>query len=350
MDWQQTILNWYSENKRSLPWRGSRDPYKIWISEIILQQTKVAYGVKYYKQFIKRFPTIHHLAKADQQTILNLWQGLGYYNRAINLHHTAKYISTNLGGKFPTKFDELIKLKGIGDYTASAISSICFNENVPVVDGNVYRVLSRYFGINTPINRPSAFKVFKAKANELIKNVKSSGDYNQAIMEFGALQCKPKPECSKCILSNKCFAFQHNIVTDLPVKLKKKKNKTRYFNYIVPINKQNKTKIVQRDSSDIWNKLFQFPLIESDNNIRKLSTSFIGNHFDDDLILDSNSIEKINRTKIKHKLTHQTLYISFWKLEINSPIINGVNLSDIDNYPFPVPIKNFINNFINVGN
>jgi len=350
MDWQKTLLNWYWKHKRSLPWRETKDPYKVWLSEIILQQTKVAYGVKYYKDFIRKFPTIQDLAKADQQTILNLWQGLGYYNRAVNLHHTAQYISNNLDGKFPTQFDELIKLKGIGDYTASAISSICFNENIPVVDGNVYRVLSRYFGITNPINRPSSFKVFKTKANELIKDVQSSGDYNQAIMEFGALQCKPKPECSKCVLSNRCFAFQHNVVNELPVKLKKKKNKTRYFNYIVPVNKERKTKIVQRDSSDIWNRLYQFPLIESNNNIINFSTSFLENNFDEDLILNKKSIEKINRTKIKHKLTHQTLYISFWKLEINSPIINGVKISDIHNYPFPVPIKNFINNFINTGN
>jgi len=350
MDWQQTLLNWYGKNKRSLPWRKTKDPYKVWISEIILQQTKVAYGVNYYNNFIAKFPTIHHIAKADQETILHLWQGLGYYNRAINLHHTAKHISSNLNGKFPAKFNELIKLKGIGDYTASAISSICFNENISVVDGNVYRVLSRYFGIYNPINRHSAFKVFKTKANELIKDVKSSGDYNQAIMEFGALQCTPKPECSKCVLSNKCFAFQHNVVTELPVKLKKKKNKTRYFNYIVPVNRENKTKIVQRDSSDIWNKLYQFPLIESEEKIVKLSKTFIENKCNQDLILNKKSIEKINRTNIKHKLTHQTLDLSFWKLEINSPIINGIKISDINSYPFPVPIRNFINDFINEGN
>ena len=350
MHWQNTLLNWYWENKRCLPWRQTKDPYKVWISEIILQQTKVTYGVKYYNNLIEKFPTIHDLAKADQETILHLWQGLGYYNRAINLHHTARYISSNLNGKFPTQFDELIKLKGIGDYTASAISSICFNENISVVDGNVYRVLSRYFGIYNPINHPSAFKVFKTKANELIRGVKSSGDYNQAIMEFGALQCAPKPECSKCILSNQCFAFQHNVVTDLPVKQKKKKMKTRYFNYIVPVNRENKTKIVQRDSSDIWNKLYQFPLIESEENIVKFSNTFIDNSCDQGLILNKKSIEKINRTNIKHKLTHQTLHLSFWKLEINSPIINGINISDINTYPFPVPIKNFINDFINEGN
>jgi len=350
MDWQQIILNWYKEHKRSLPWRKTNDPYKVWVSEIILQQTKVAYGAKYYDTFIKKFPTIHDLAKANQQTILNLWQGLGYYNRAINLHDTAKYISSNLKGKFPTQFNELIKLKGIGDYTAGAISSICFNENVPVVDGNVYRVLSRYFGITNPINRSSTFTIFKTKAAELIKDVKSPGDYNQAIMEFGALQCTPKPQCEKCVLSSQCFAHQHNIVNGLPVKLKKKKNKTRYLNYIVPVNKENKTKIIQRDSRDIWNKLYQFPLIESDKNILKFSNSFIGNHLDDYLILNKKSIEKINRTNIKHELTHQTLYLSFWKVEVNTPITDGIKISDIHNYPFPVPIKNFINDFVIVGN
>ena len=349
MAWQQTILNWYSENKRTLPWRKTKDPYKIWLSEVILQQTKVAYGVKYYKDFIIKFPTIHDLAKANQQTILKLWQGLGYYNRAINLHHTAKYISNNLDGNFPTQFDELIKLKGVGDYTASAISSICFNENVPVVDGNVYRVLSRYFGMANPINRSPAFKIFKKKANELIRDVKSPGNYNQAIMEFGALQCTPKPKCSTCILSNQCFAFQNNIVNELPVKIKKKNNKTRYFNYIVPVNKENKTRIVQRNSNDIWDKLYQFPLVESNETIVNFSTSLIGDSLDDYLILNKKAIQKIDRTNIKHELSHQTLYISFWKLELNTPIINGIKISDIDNYPFPVPIKNFINNYINAG-
>lgn len=346
---QQAILNWYSRNKRSLPWRESKDPYRVWLSEVILQQTKVVYGTKYYNTFIKKFPTIHDLAEADQQTILNLWQGLGYYNRAINLHHTAKYISKKFNGKFPTNFNELIKLKGIGDYTASAISSICFNENIPVVDGNVYRVLSRYFGINSPINQSSTFKIFKTKASELIRTVKASGDYNQAIMEFGALQCTPKPKCSQCVLSNQCFAYQHNKVNELPVKLKKKKNKTRYFNYIVPVNKENITKIVQRDSRDIWNKLYQFPLIESENNVTEFSKSLFANHLDDCLPLNTRSIKKINRTNIKHKLTHQTLYLSFWKLEVNSPIINGIKISEIKDYPFPVPIKNFINNFIYAG-
>ena len=350
MELQRTILDWYLDNKRDLPWRNTNDPYKIWISEIILQQTQVSYGINYYNTFIKQFPTIHDLAKADQQTILNIWQGLGYYNRAINLHYTAKYVSRELEGKFPRKFDELIKLKGIGDYTASAISSICFNEKESVVDGNVYRVLSRYFGIKNPINLSTTFKVFKKKANELIQNVKSSGDYNQALMEFGALQCRPKPECSKCVLSNQCYAFRHNFVHDLPVKLKKKKHKTRYFNFIVPVNKENKTKILQRDSSDIWNKLYQFPLIESKKNVVKFSNSLLTDQLYQCLKLNQKSIEKINRTNIMHKLSHQTLYLSFWKLDVNSPIINGIKINDIAKYPFPVPIKNFINDFINVGN
>ena len=266
------------------------------------------------------------------------------------MHQTAKHICKNLEGQFPTKFDELIKLKGVGDYTASAIASICFNENVPVVDGNVYRVLSRYFGIKTPINHSTSFKIFKTKATELIKDVKSSGDYNQAIMEFGALQCIPKPKCSQCIFSKECFAFQNHLVDSLPVKLKKKKVKTRYFNYIVLVDKENKTQIVQRDSHDIWNKLYQFPLIESENNVMKFSKSFIKNGLSDYLILSKQSIKKIKRTNIKHKLTHQTLYLSFWKVEVNTPITNGVKISDIKNYPFPVPIKNFINDFINAGN
>ena len=185
------LLSWYATAKRDLPWRGTADPYKVWLSEVILQQTRVVQGLPYYERFITHFPTVSDLAKASEEEVLKLWQGLGYYSRAKNLHHTAQHIATVLGGVFPKSYQELVKLKGIGDYTASAIASFCYNEPCAVVDGNVYRVLSRLFGVQTPINTPAAAKEFKALANELLDKPRA-GEYNQAIMEFGAIVCTPQ--------------------------------------------------------------------------------------------------------------------------------------------------------------
>ena len=222
-------MNWYATAQRDLPWRGTTDPYKVWLSEIILQQTRVVQGLPYYQRFISNYPTITDLANAPEEEVLKLWQGLGYYSRAKNLHHTAQYIATELGGIFPKTYKELVKLKGIGDYTASAIASFCYNEPCPVVDGNVYRVLSRVFGIATPINSTQGTKEFKALAHECLDKA-NAGVYNQAIMEFGALQCTPQsPDCTNCVLRDHCWAFHHNKVNELPVKLKKITIKKRYF-------------------------------------------------------------------------------------------------------------------------
>ena len=218
MQFSKTLINWYSANKRNLPWRETRDPYSIWLSEIILQQTQVKQGLPYFNSFLAEFPTIFDLAKVEESKVLKLWQGLGYYSRARNLHATAKYIANELQGEFPNNYKALLKLKGVGDYTASAISSICFNEVAAVVDGNVYRVLSRYYGITTPINSSKAIKEFKFLAQKLIDKERPA-EFNQAIMEFGAIQCKPKnPNCSLCPLNSSCFALQKNIVAQLPVK------------------------------------------------------------------------------------------------------------------------------------
>ena len=208
MLFSKKLKHWYSNNKRELPWRQTKDPYFIWLSEIILQQTQVNQGLPYYVKFTENFPTIYHLASADESAVLKLWQGLGYYSRARNLHATAKYVVSELDGKFPNNYKDLIKLKGIGDYTASAIASICFNEATAVVDGNVYRVLSRYFGIDTPINSSKGAKVFKQLAQELI-DLKDPATFNQAIMEFGATQCKPQnPDCKICPFNASCIAFK----------------------------------------------------------------------------------------------------------------------------------------------
>lgn len=226
MNFSNVLVQWYLQNKRDLPWRETSNPYKIWLSEIILQQTRVDQGLSYYFKFLNHFPTVFDLANASEEQVLKLWQGLGYYSRARNLHASAKYIVTVFQGKFPTTYNELIKLKGVGDYTASAIASICFNGPNAVVDGNVYRVLARYYGINTPINSTTGIKKFKALAQRLL-NIENAGTHNQAIMEFGATMCKPQnPNCTTCPLNNSCISLEKDLIKTLPVKEKKEPLKT----------------------------------------------------------------------------------------------------------------------------
>ena len=229
MSFSNTLIYWYLQNKRDLPWRKTKNPYFIWLSEIILQQTRVNQGLDYYNKFITSFPTVFELAEASEESVLKLWQGLGYYSRARNLHYSARYIVNELNGIFPKSYNELLKLKGVGDYTASAIASICFNEPTAVVDGNVYRVLARYFGLNTTINSTKGIKEFKELAQQLIPTEKPD-IYNQAIMEFGAVQCKPQnPDCNVCPLNTSCVALQKDQVTAFPVKEKKLKYKKTIF-------------------------------------------------------------------------------------------------------------------------
>ncbi|MCL4144887.1 UNVERIFIED_CONTAM: hypothetical protein GTU68_021054, partial [Idotea baltica] len=267
MFFSRKILIWYGQNKRTLPWRRTRDPYKIWLSEIMLQQTRVAQGTPYYLKFISAFPKVEDLANATEEKVLKLWQGLGYYSRARNLHATAKMVVEIYDGKFPEKHQELLKLKGVGDYTASAISSICFDEPHAVVDGNVYRVLSRYFGVQIPINSTEGIKYFKKLANE-VKDAENIRDYNQGIMEFGAIQCTPKkPNCLFCPLNGSCIALKERKTDTLPIKLKKTKVRNRYFNYLVPIFSDemgNKSTVLkQRKGKGIWQNLWEFPLLET---------------------------------------------------------------------------------------
>lgn len=223
------LIDWYLDNKRDLPWRGTKNPYNIWLSEIILQQTRVAQGTPYYFAFIETFPEVTALANAPQEQVLKLWQGLGYYSRARNLHTAAKYIVESCDGVFPDTYKGLLSLKGVGDYTASAIGSICFDLPTAVVDGNVYRVLSRIFGVETPINSSQGMKEFKALAQALLDESRP-GTHNQAVMEFGARYCVPQnPNCDACIFNNRCDAYKNKKVALLPVKLKKLKVKKRYF-------------------------------------------------------------------------------------------------------------------------
>ena len=348
MTFAQNVLIWYSQNKRTLPWRRTRDPYKIWLSEIMLQQTRVLQGTPYYLKFISHFPTVHGLANASEAKVLKLWQGLGYYSRARNLHITAKKVVTDYGGNFPKTYNELLKLKGIGDYTASAIASICFDEPEPVVDGNVYRVLSRYYGVDTPINSTEGIKYFKALAREVM-DADNIRDYNQGIMEFGAMQCVPKsPDCAQCPLKESCVALQRYSIEKLPVKINKTKVKNRYFNFVVPIfDKENtsKTLLRQRKGKGIWKNLYEFPLLESKEEIDLLE---VNRRLAE--VLTLNDIPKVylyNEKVIVHKLSHQHLYTKFWIVETRSELEGAISLSELEDYAVPVLLADFIKTFKN---
>ena len=344
MTFSHHILIWYASNKRTLPWRRTRDPYKIWLSEIMLQQTRVLQGTPYYLKFVANFPTVQDLANASEERILKLWQGLGYYSRARNLHATAKMVVNDYDGKFPDEYKELLKLKGVGDYTASAIASICFDEPEPVVDGNVYRVLARYYGIDTPINSTQGIKYFKSLARKVM-DADNIRDYNQGIMEFGAMQCTPKnPNCEECPLSQSCVALKDTSIDRLPVKINKTKVRIRHFNYLVPIieaaNGINKTVLRQRLGKGIWQNLFEFPLLEAEEKIDlkaiKLGLSDVID------IKDTPEIFVYNDKVIIHKLSHQHLHTTFWIIKTTTNINGAIPLSEIQNFAVPVLIADFI--------
>lgn len=343
MSFSQKIICWYSANKRSLPWRNTKDPYKIWLSEIMLQQTRVAQGTPYYERFVEQFPTVHDLAKATEEEVLKLWQGLGYYSRARNLHATAKLVSEKYNGNFPNTYKELLLLKGVGDYTASAIASFCFNEAQPVVDGNVFRVLSRYFGIDLPINSKEGNAYFKSLALKVM-DANQIADYNQGIMEFGALLCSPKnPYCLHCPLSDSCVALQKGRINELPVKLKKAKVKERYFNYLVVLDKYNHIEIRQRRGKGIWQNLFEFPLLETEKEYSlEEVTKTMGTILE---LKEPSEIYQFNERTIVHKLSHQHLHTKFWIVKSEEKRKNGVSFDELKEYPVPVLIAEFINAF-----
>lgn len=341
MVFHKQLIKWYLQNKRDLPWRETQDPYLIWLSEIMLQQTRVAQGLPFYESFVVAFPTVFDLANASEEQVLKLWQGLGYYSRARNLHFTAKFVANNLHGKFPNNYKALLELKGVGDYTAAAIASFSFAEVVPVVDGNVFRVLSRVFGVETDISNASAKKEFQELALNLMpKNNPAS--FNQAIMEFGALQCVPKnPKCEICIFNAKCVALQKDKVAILPIKTKKTKVKNRFLNYLIFEDEIKNTQIQKRTEKGIWQNLYEFPLIEMqkdvdfDEIIPLLSDQFSEKH----TIV---AVENLHLMPIKHKLSHQSLSIQFWKIKIKGLLMNGLAFSEVKKFPFPIVIYNFI--------
>ena len=309
------LLAWYNQNKRDLPWRDITDPYKIWISEIILQQTRVNQGLDYYLRFVNRFPDIKSLALASEDEVLKLWQGLGYYSRARNLHKAAKQIMSVFNGIFPKEYSQILSLSGIGEYTASAIASFAFDLPHAVVDGNVYRFLSRYFAIETPIDGNTGKKEFAKLAQHLLPKNNISA-YNQAIMEFGALQCVPaSPDCRSCPLANSCRAFELNLVTQLPIKKQKTKVTNRYFNYL-KIEFEGNIFIQKRTKNDIWKNLYEFPLIESESllSVKEL----IGSDDFQSLFegIDNIEIGKISNP-MKHVLSHRVVFAQFISIRIN---------------------------------
>jgi len=341
MDFTNSLQQWYLQNKRDLPWRKTVDPYKIWLSEIMLQQTRVAQGTPYFLSFIRAFPSVFDLAKANEEQVLKLWQGLGYYSRARNLHKTAQYVAHELSGIFPDNYNDLLKLKGVGEYTAAAIASFSYNEAVPVVDGNVFRVLSRYFNIETDIAAASAKKEFAALAFELMPK-DNPALFNQAIMEFGALQCVPKsPNCGICIFNSSCAALQKKKVDLLPVKSKKLKVRNRFFNYLVVSDDNENTLIQKRTAKGIWHNLYEFPLIETDG---PEDFDFIAANIKDEFFKNNSitSIEDCNEKNIIHKLSHQHLHIKFWKIRVDGTIENGIDAKTLKTFPFPIVIFNFI--------
>jgi A/G-specific adenine glycosylase len=338
------IYQWYELNKRDLPWRETTDPYQIWVSEIILQQTKVVQGLGYYYRFLDLFPSVQELANASMDDVLKAWQGLGYYSRARNLYQAAKLIVELYKGEFPNTYKEVISLPGIGEYTAAAICSFAYNQPYAVLDGNVFRVLSRLFGINTPIDTSKGKLEFQALATSLL-NQRSPALHNQAMMEFGALQCLPQaPDCEACVLKTRCFAFFHNQVERLPVKLKKTKIRTRHFNYLV-IKVGVNTFLQKRESDDVWKGLYEFPLIESTNNL-VVESLMIESEFK--LIFSDSTIKYINPhpTVFKHVLSHQVIFAKFWEIDLNKFHLSNrmrVNWNEIHLFPTSKLIENYLN-------
>lgn len=344
---QKEIIKWYQLHKRDLPWRHTTDAYTIWLSEIILQQTRVEQGLPYFNKFLENFPTVQDFAAASEIQVLKLWQGLGYYSRGRNMLYTAKQVVDLHDGIFPIQYNQLIKLKGIGEYTAAAISSFSNNESKAVLDGNVFRVLARYFGIDEPINSTSGKKIFTDLAEDLIVGQNASL-YNQAIMEFGALQCKPKsPLCSICPVQLGCYAFKNDKVSRLPIKLKKVKVRKRWFNYFVGI-KDGAILTKQRQPGDVWQHMFDFPLIETEGQA-DLTNSELVNKVRD---LFGEGVKIAHLLEKRHLLTHQIIYVQFFALDnyiVNFNLhteIKSVLLEDFEGLPHPKVISDFIKQYV----
>lgn len=321
------IEQWYNQHKRALPWRQTTNPYYIWLSEIILQQTRVEQGRAYYERFVQTFPTVQDLASAPEEAVLLLWQGLGYYSRARNLHKAAQQIAAM--GDFPSDYKTILSLPGVGPYTAAAIASFAFGQPYAVLDGNVFRVLSRYFGIDTPIDSTEGKKEFKALADEMLDKKRPSL-YNQAIMDFGAMLCKPiGADCGSCPLRDGCMAYEQNKVQSLPVKGKKIEQRTRYFSYVYLCSDKGEVQICRRSGNDIWRGLYQFPLVEAEE---EMSLSALQQKF-------PQGQWTLLRQGFVHQLTHQRLVVNFYRLQlpVKDTSLAGiwVKESELQNYAMP---------------
>ncbi len=337
----KVLEGWYLNSHRDLPWRRTSDPYRIWLSEIILQQTRVDQGLPYYERFTATFPDVHTLAAASEDEVLKLWQGLGYYSRARNLHAAAKYVANELDGVFPTAYDGLLKLKGVGPYTAAAIASIAFGLPHAVVDGNVNRVVARLFGVDKPVNSTEGMKEISELA-EAILDRKSPGVHNQAMMELGAMVCTPKnAQCDSCPINHKCIALKRGMVGALPFKLKKVKVKERFITYLVHIH-NGQVLLNKRGEGDIWQGLYDFP-----STALKFAPDIAG-------VMDSKLMSFLDKAGLrassisktyKHQLTHRTIYARFVIVEsLGSKALNGdsVPLTDVDNYAVPRLIERYL--------
>ena len=341
----EILLDWYADNKRDLPWRDTADPYRIWISEIILQQTRVAQGYEYFLHFIRRFPDVETLASASEDEVLKYWQGLGYYSRARNLHAAAK----SMNGKFPESYQEVRALKGVGDYTAAAICSIAYNMPYAVVDGNVYRVLSRYWGIDTPIDSTEGKKLFAALADEMLDKSRPAA-YNQAIMDFGAIQCTPQsPNCMFCPLADSCTALSKGQVMQLPVKQHRIKTSNRYFNYIY-VRMGAHTLIHKRTEDDIWKNLFELPLVETEKDLSE--EEFLACPQFHALFAEGEvRMVRILLRGVKHVLSHRVIYTNFYEVTLpdNSSSFSSyqrVAVEDLGRYAVPRLIHAFLEKYV----
>ena len=336
----ETILNWYEQNARQLPWRETQNPYLIWISEIILQQTRVNQGYDYYCRFIRRFPDIQSLAEADEDEVLRYWQGLGYYSRARNLHEAAK----SMKGTFPDTYEGVLSLKGVGTYTAAAICSMAYNQPYAVIDGNVYRVLSRYLGIDTPIDSSAGKKIFAETAQTLLYT-KQPGKYNQAIMDFGAMQCTPlSPRCLFCPLSEQCDAFRHGNVQLLPVKQHRTQVTDRYFHYIYVHDKEY-IWLHKREGKDIWEGLYELPLVETERPLN--DPTDLLHLLEKQWMHEKGNMPSFTLVETKkHVLTHRIIHASFYEMDLNSiplpPNFIRIKREHWTDYPMPQLIHLFL--------
>jgi len=344
MEIDEQLITWYLNEKRDLPWRNTTDPYKIWLSEIILQQTRVDQGLAYYLKFVSNYPTVGLLAEANTEQILKNWQGLGYYSRARNLHETAKHIHNVLKGIFPKGYDTIIKLKGVGPYTAAAIASFAYREPRAVVDGNVYRVLSRIFDVGTPINTTEGKKIFQELADGILSQ-KRPDLFNQAIMELGALVCTPKkPLCLHCPVQGKCLAFQRGTIAKRPIKLKKTKQTLRRIDYAV-IEKGNEIVLRKREGKDIWQGLYDFASVENTQNLEQGALSdYVQETFPKTSIA---SIGAAPEKSYTHLLSHRRIEARFWRVEVSGTLEDEgayrvINKEDIDQYAVPRLIHRFL--------